>query len=70
MALLPSVICYLIYYYALAHMEASRLSAFNYLLPVLATVMGIFLLDEHITLSLVLSALVIFSGIYLVERAR
>ena len=70
MAVLPSVICYLIYYYALAHMEASRLSAFSYLLPVLATIMGIFLLDEHVTLPLVLSAMVIFSGVYLVERAR
>ena len=38
MALGPSVVCYLIYYYALAHMEASRLSAFNYLLPPLATI--------------------------------
>jgi len=70
MALGPSVVCYLIYYYALGHMEASRLTAFNYLLPPLATLLGVWMLGEHITLWTVLAAAVIFSGIYLVERAR
>jgi len=70
MALGPSVICYLIYYYALAHMEASRLSAFNYLLPPMATLLGIWTLGEHVTLGAVMAALVIFGGIYIVERAQ
>jgi len=70
MAVLPSVICYLIYYYALAHMDASRVAAFSYLLPPLATTMGIVLLGERVTLALVISALVIFTGVYLAERAR
>ena len=33
MALFPSVIAYLIYYYALARMTATRVSAFSYLQP-------------------------------------
>jgi drug/metabolite transporter (DMT)-like permease len=70
MALGPSVICYLIYYYALAHMEASRLSAFNYLLPALATLLGVWTLGEQITLWTVVAGVVIFGGIYMVERAR
>jgi drug/metabolite transporter (DMT)-like permease len=70
MAAVPSVTCYLIYYHALAHMEASQLSAFSYLLPVLATLMGIAILGEHVTASLVISGAVIFTGIYLTERAR
>lgn len=70
MALVPSVICYLIYYYALAHMEASRLAAFSYLQPLLAIVFGIVILHEHVTLALVISALVIFGGVYITERAR
>ena len=70
MALFPSVVCYLIYYYALAHMEASRLSAFNYLLPPLAMLMGIWFLGEHVTHWTILGAAVIFAGIYLVERSR
>ena len=70
MALGPSVVCYLIYYYALGHMEASRLAAFNYLLPPMATLLGIWTLGEQITLWTVLAASVIFGGIYLAERAR
>jgi len=70
MALLPSVICYLIYYYALARMEASRLAAFSYLQPALATLFGIVILHESVTLALVVSALLIFGGVYITERAR
>ena len=40
MALFPSVLAYLIYYYALAHIPASRVSAFSYLQPVFATAMA------------------------------
>ena len=70
MALFPSVICYLIYYYALAHMEASRLAAFSYLQPLLAIFLGIVILHEHVTLGLVVSGTVIFGGVYITERAR
>jgi drug/metabolite transporter (DMT)-like permease len=70
MALVPSVICYLIYYYALARMEASRLAAFSYLQPLLAIVFGIIVLHEHVTFGLVVSGLVIFGGVYITERAR
>jgi drug/metabolite transporter (DMT)-like permease len=70
MALVPSVVCYLIYYYALAHMDASRLAAFNYVLPPMAMLLGMGTLGEHVTLLTVLAAAVIFGGIYMVERAR
>jgi drug/metabolite transporter (DMT)-like permease len=70
MALLPSVICYLIYFWALAYMEASRLATFSYLQPLLATVFAIFILHEHVTLALVVSGIVIFGGVYLTERER
>jgi drug/metabolite transporter (DMT)-like permease len=70
MALGPSVVCYLIYYYALAHMDASRLSAFNYLLPVLATLLGVWTLGERITIWTAVAGMIIFSGVFMVERAR
>jgi drug/metabolite transporter (DMT)-like permease len=70
MALVSSVLAYLVYYYALAHMEASRLSAFNYLLPPMATMLGVWMLGEQITAWAVVAGVVIFSGIYMVERAR
>ena len=70
MALLPSVICYLIYYYALARMEASRLAAFSYLQPLLAIVFGIVMLHEHVTFALIVSGVIIFGGVYITERSR
>ena len=68
MALFPSVICYLIYYHALTHISASRVSAFIYLEPVIATLMGVAFLGERITGSLVAGGTVIFTGVYLTER--
>jgi drug/metabolite transporter (DMT)-like permease len=70
MALVPSVICYLIYYYTLARMEASRLAAFSYLQPLMAVTFGVLILHEHVTFGLVVSGLVIFAGVYITERAR
>ena len=68
MALFPSVICYLIYYHALTHISAARVSAFIYLEPVIATLMGAAFLGERITGSLVAGGTVIFTGVYLTER--
>jgi len=68
MALFPSVICYLIYYHALTHISASRVSAFIYLEPLIATLMGVAFLGERITASLVAGGTVIFTGVYLTER--
>jgi drug/metabolite transporter (DMT)-like permease len=68
MAVFPSVVCYLIYYHALTHMMPSRVSSVSYIQPVLATLMAVILLGEHVTPSLVLSAAVILFGVYLVER--
>jgi drug/metabolite transporter (DMT)-like permease len=68
MALFPSVICYLIYYYALGHISASRVSAFSYLQPVVATLLAALMLGERVTLPLVAGGAVIFSGVYLTER--
>ena len=68
MALFSSVIAYLIYYYALMHVSASRVSAFSYLQPVFATAMGAALLREHVGAPVIAGGLVILSGVYLVER--
>jgi drug/metabolite transporter (DMT)-like permease len=68
MALFPSVICYLIYYHALTHISAARVSAFIYLEPLIATLMGVAFLGERITGSLVAGGTVIFTGVYLTER--
>ncbi|MEO7651452.1 MAG: DMT family transporter, partial [Bryobacteraceae bacterium] len=68
MALFPSVVCYLIYYYALKFIPASRVSAFSYLQPAVATLMAAVTLGERITMPLVAGGAVIFAGVYLTER--
>ena len=68
MALFPSVIAYLIYYHALAHMTASRVSAFSYLQPVFASIMGVAILGEHLGAPVIAGGLVILGGVYLAER--
>jgi drug/metabolite transporter (DMT)-like permease len=68
MALFPSLICYLIYYYALSRISASRVTAVIYLEPVIATLMAVAFLGERITAPLVAGGAVIFAGVYLTER--
>jgi drug/metabolite transporter (DMT)-like permease len=68
MALFPSVIAYLIYYHALAHMTASRVSAFSYLQPVFASIMGVVILSESLGAPVIAGGLVILTGVYLAER--
>lgn len=68
MAAFPSVVCYLIYSYALERVPASRVSAFSYLQPPLAALMGVVFLGEHITTPLVAGGTVIFTGVVLTER--
>ncbi|HXM44997.1 MAG TPA: DMT family transporter [Bryobacteraceae bacterium] len=68
MALFPSVIAYLIYYHALAHMTASRVSAFSYLQPVFASIMGVAILGETLGTPVIAGGVAILGGVYLAER--
>jgi drug/metabolite transporter (DMT)-like permease len=69
MAAFPSVFCYLIYYYALTHISASRVSAFSYLQPLLATVLAVPLLGENPGADLVMGGCLVLSGVFVAERA-
>lgn len=68
MALFPSVVAYLIYYYALTRIAASRVAAFSYLQPVFALGLGAALLHERVATPEIAGGLVILSGVYLAER--
>ncbi len=68
MAAFSSVVGYLIYYYALARMSASRIAAFQYLQPVFAILMAMVLLGEDLTGSTVAAGGIIFTGVYVTER--
>ena len=69
MAMFPSVVCYLIFYYALTHISASRLSAFGYLQPLLATASAALILKEPVTATLVAGGSLVLTGVFISERA-
>lgn len=68
MAIVSSVFCYLIYYYALRWIPASRISAFSYLQPLMATLLAIPLLGESPAKSLFLGGALVLTGVFLAER--
>lgn len=70
MVVFSSVIAYLVYYYALAYMPASRLSAFTYVEPVLAAILGYLMLGEPVTWALAVAGAMVLAGVWVAERAR
>ena len=68
MAAFPSLFCYLVFYYALGYFAASRLSAFSYLQPALATLLGVALLGEHFSWLAAAGGAIILGGVFLTER--
>jgi drug/metabolite transporter (DMT)-like permease len=68
MALIASVFCYLIYYHALTWIPASRVAAFSYVQPLLATVIAIPTLGERPTGALVAGGALVLAGVIMAER--
>jgi len=70
MAVFSSAVAYLLYFWLLQYLEASQLTAFTYLLPVLATILGIVWLGERGSLMQVLGGVLALFGVYWVESGR
>jgi len=70
MIVFGSVLSYLIYAYALASLSPSRVSAFAYFQPVIASALGIWFLDEKLTGVVGIGGALIMLGVYLSERER
>ena len=60
---------YLLFYWLLRHMEASRVVVVNYLQPVMVVLLSIPLLSERPTLRLLASGALVLLGVYLTEHA-
>jgi drug/metabolite transporter (DMT)-like permease len=70
MALFSSAVAYLFYFWLLRYLEASQLSAFTYLLPVVATILGILLLGEKGSWDQLLGGVLALGGVYWIESGR
>ncbi len=70
MAIFGSALAYVFYFWLLRYLEASQLSAFTYLLPVLATILGILWLGEKGSWSQVVGGVLALGGVYWIESGR
>lgn len=68
MAIFSSVAAYVIYYWALRHMDPSRVAVINYLQPILVIVAAAAFLSERPSRHLLIGTAVVLVGVYLVER--
>jgi drug/metabolite transporter (DMT)-like permease len=70
MAIFSSAVAYVFYFWLLRYLQASQLSAFTYLLPVVATGLGILWLGERGSGGQVLGGVLALSGVYWIESGR
>jgi drug/metabolite transporter (DMT)-like permease len=66
--ILVAFISYLVWFFLVHTYPVSRLSAFTFLTPVFATLAGVLLLGEPLTLRLIISLTLVSIGIYIVNR--
>jgi drug/metabolite transporter (DMT)-like permease len=70
MALFSSSLAYLLYFWLLRYLEVTQLAAYNYLLPVSASLLGILLLNERGSWPELLGGALALAGVYFVESTR
>jgi len=70
MAVFSSALAYIFYFWLLRYLAASQLSAFTYLLPVLAMFLGIVWLGERGSSMQIVGGALALSGVYWVESGR
>jgi drug/metabolite transporter (DMT)-like permease len=69
MVLCSAVGGYLLFYWLLRHMDASRVVVVNYLQPVVVVLLSVPLLAERPSLRLLASGALVLLGVYLTEHA-
>jgi drug/metabolite transporter (DMT)-like permease len=70
MAIFGGALALILYFWLLRYLEASQLSAFTYLLPVSATILGILWLGEKTSWAQVFGGSLALTGVYWVESGR
>jgi drug/metabolite transporter (DMT)-like permease len=67
-SIITAVFSFLMWFFLVHAYPVSRLSSFTFLTPVFATIAGIFLLKEPLTLPVILSLIFVSFGIYIVNQ--
>ena len=63
-----SIFGYASYIYAVKHLPLSLVSTYAYINPVIAILLGWYILDEPLTVTVLIAAILIFSGVILVKK--
>jgi drug/metabolite transporter (DMT)-like permease len=70
LALFGSAVSFGLYFWLLSHIPATRLALMAYLIPLIATAVGVTFLDETVTGRLLLGGALILGGVWLATRTR
>ncbi|MGH9715315.1 MAG: DMT family transporter [Candidatus Acidiferrales bacterium] len=68
MAVLSSTVAYMVFYWILRYMDASRVVVLNYCQPVIVVLLSIPILGEHPTRNFVAGSALVLLGVYLAEH--
>lgn len=68
LAIVSTSIAYIIYFRLLFSVGAVKLLLVTYLIPISASVLGIFLLDEEFTYNMIIGSGIIFVSLYLINK--
>jgi len=68
LGLFSTVLGYIIWYVALEKREASELSIYLYMIPVVSTIISYFLFDDKITPLFILGGLLVITGLVMVNK--
>jgi len=70
LALLPTVVGYILWYVALEVKTASEISVFLYFIPVLSTIISYFLFQEPVTWLFILGGVLVIGGLIIVNMKK
>lgn len=67
-AIFTSVLGYVLYNYAIRFVKANETGIFLYIDPVIAVLIAVPLLGEHVTTSFIIGSILVFAGIFIAEK--
>jgi drug/metabolite transporter (DMT)-like permease len=69
MAVVGTVVPFVLFYWVLGHASATKASLIGYVIPLIAIVAGIALLDEQLEFGIAVGGALILAGVIIADRA-
>lgn len=68
LGVIATALCLFTWNYALERLDASKVGIYMFLMPIIATIIGISFFKEQLTPQIIIGVMLIFTGIYFTER--